>query len=578
MQLIASDDSEKALYGPPVSEAEGIGALTLGGFLLEVCERYGDNEALVFHDPTRNGARVSWTYSDLQRQCWQVGKALIAAGVNKGSRVGIIMGSRPECVAAIFGAGLAGAIAVPLSTLAAREELEYLIRHADIDTLITQTSLGGKHRPLDGVLALCPEAATAAPGNIRSAAFPYLRRLVALGADSADRGVQSWDDFIGSAAAVDDAVLSARNDDVSSADAGLIIYSSGTTAEPKGMLHIHRAPTMQAWQQARIFRRTPETRMWTTFPLFWTAGFNTAMGATLAAGACWVMQELFDAGEALELMANERVSEPYALPHHTAALEEHPAWVDADLSSLRCINYRSPFTRHPAVTRANPDWYGVWGYGASETCAISVTHYADTPLEISRKSTGRLLPGNILRVVEPDTGEVLGAGQEGEFCLKGPTLMDRYVKKQREECFDEDGFFHTGDSGYYDEDGNVHWTGRLSDMIKTAGANVSPAELEQVILGRFSELKLSRVVGIPDERLGQSVVLCAVLKEGASLTEEEIKQGLRERVASYKVPRHVLFFAEEEIPMTASSKVKDAELRQIAQQRLAAQSGKSAKQ
>lgn len=566
----SSSAGDKTLYGPPVSEAEGIGALTLGGFLLEVCERYRDNEALVFHDPGRSGARVGWTYGELQRQSWQVGKALLAAGVNKGSRVGMLMGSRPECVAAIFGAALAGAIAVPLSTLAAREELAYLIRHADIDTLITQSSLGGKHRPLDGVLALCPEAATAAPGDIRSAAFPYLRRVVALGADPAARGVQSWDDFIASGAQVDDAMLSARNDEVASADAGLIIYSSGTTAEPKGMLHIHRAPTMQAWHQARIFRRTPETRMWTTFPLFWTAGFNTAMGATLAAGACWVMQELFDAGEALALMAEERVTEPYVLPHHTAALEEHPAWADADLSSLRCINYKSPFVRHPSVTRANPDWYGVWGYGASETCAISVTHYADTPPEISRKSTGKLLPGNILRVVDPDSGEVLGAGAEGELCLKGPTLMDRYVKKQREECFDEDGFFHSGDCGYYDEDGYVYWTGRLSDMIKTAGANVSPAELERVIIAHFPDIKLSRAVGVPDERMGQIVVLCAVLKEGASLTEDEIREGLREKVAPYKVPKRVLFFEDGEIPMTGSGeKIKYSELGDLVRKRLA---------
>jgi acyl-CoA synthetase (AMP-forming)/AMP-acid ligase II len=324
---------------------------------------------------------------------------------------------------------------------------------------------------------------------------------------------------------------------------------------------------LQFWVQAGLFARDQRTRMWTALPMFWTAGINTAMGATLAAGGCWVMQETFEPGEALALMSREAVTEPYTLPHQTAALEEHPDWSTTDLSSLRCVFGKSAFARHPTVT-GDPSWNMPVGYGLSETCAFFIAHPWDTPRELLRASMGRLLPGNELRIVDPDTGRMVAAGEDGEFAIRGPTLMQHYVKKTRDECFDQDGFFHTGDAGYYDEDEYVHWTGRRTEMIKTAGANVSPAEIE-VQLRACPPVKLARVVGVPDPRLDQLVVLCVTLKDGASATEGDIQAFLRDRVASYKVPKRVLFFAEGEIPMTGSeTKVRDQELLALVTERL----------
>jgi fatty-acyl-CoA synthase len=559
----------KTLHGPPLAEATGIGALTLGAFLLEVAERYGDRELLIFYEAD-SATRISWTYNELLNQSMTLAAAMIAGGITKGTRVGLVMGSRPECVATIFAAALAGAVVVPLSTMASADEMAYLIRHADIHTLFTQQSLGGKHQPLKMLCDLCPPLREAKTGDFYSEQFPYLRQLVALGFEGGEGAVVGWQEYIAKGSTVPPAIVRARCDEVSPADMGLIIYSSGTTANPKGVLHTQRAPTLQAWHQAKIFCRTPDTRIWTTFPLFWTAGFNTVMGATMAAGGSWVMQELFEAGAAIKLVEKEKVTEPYALPHHTGAMEEHADWLQADFSAVRCVSGRSPFTRHASTTEQNKNWHGVWAYGASETCAISITHYANTALDIISASAGRLLPGNSLRVVDTNSGDLLGVGEEGELCLKGPTLMERYVKASRESCFDADGFFHTGDSGFYDKDGYVHWTGRLTDMIKTAGANVSPAEVQRVIQRVLPTFKISQVMGMPDERLGQIVVLCVVLQEGDSQTEEDIRQALKAHLASYKVPRRVLFFEEEDIPMTASGeKVKDAELRELAARRIA---------
>ncbi|HET7523296.1 MAG TPA: fatty acid--CoA ligase family protein, partial [Acidimicrobiales bacterium] len=246
---------------------------------------------------------------------------------------------------------------------------------------------------------------------------------------------------------------------------------------------------------------------------------------------------------------------------------ELPEWGAADLSSLKYVYGKSAFARHPSV-KGDPGWNFPVGYGLSETCAAFASHYCDDPRELLRQSTGRLLPGNRLRVVDPDTGRLLGPGESGELAVAGPTLMEHYVGKTPEECLDPDGFFHTGDAGWFDEAGFLHWTGRRSEMIKTGGANVSPAEIE-VALRAFGPAKLARVIGRPDARLGEIAVLCLVLRDGETASTEDVRSFLRERLASYKVPKEILFLADGEVPMTSSdTKVRDEELRRIIDARL----------
>jgi acyl-CoA synthetase (AMP-forming)/AMP-acid ligase II len=537
------------LHGPPLEEFEGIGALTMGAFLDEVADRYGDNDALVFDDPLRDGTTVRWSYAELRYEARRVARALIACDLDPGAHVAVLMGNRPEAVAAFFGTALAGCVVVPLSTFSPKPELAFLLGHSDASMVLTQTRMLGR-RFADDVTALLQDRS----------ALPLAQAVAAVGAPS-------WDEFLARGDDVDESVLDDRTATTMPSDPGLIIYSSGTTSQPKGVLHCHRAPSLQFWVQARIFRRHEATRMWTALPMFWTAGINTAMGSTLAAGGCWVMQESFEPGAALALMARERVTEPYTLPHQTGALEEHPDWATTDLSSLRYVFGKSAFARHPTV-EGDTTWNMPVGYGLSETCAFFVSHWSDTPRELLKRSMGRLLPGNQLRVVDPGTGRVLGPNADGELAIKGPTLMEHYVKQPPEECFDADGFFHTGDAGFFDDEGYVHFTGRRTEMIKTGGANVSPAELE-VELRACPPVKLARAIGVADARLDQIVVLCVTLKTGEDASEDDIKTFLRGRVAAYKVPKRVLFFAEGDIPMTSSdTKVRDADLVALVEARL----------
>ena len=258
-------------------------------------------------DALRDGDTVRWTYDRLGAEAHRIGRALLAAGVEPGDAVAIVMGNRPEAVAAIFGAAMAGAVAIPMSTFATRDDLAGMLRRSDAVVVLTQDRLLAR-RFGDELTALQPDV-------------PSLGLVATL-------GTATWDAFIATADAVADSDLDERIAATTPDDLGVVIFTSGTTSEPKGIVHGHRAPTLQFRMQAHLFGRTEDTRIYCALPIFWTAGLTTAMGPILAAGGCWVMQETFDAPTALALISRERVTEPYTLPHQTQALTEHPAWPD----------------------------------------------------------------------------------------------------------------------------------------------------------------------------------------------------------------------------------------------------------
>ncbi len=550
--------------GPPFESEHGMGALTLSGFLREVCARHADREALVIHG---RGGVTRWTYRDLEAEARRIGRSLLAAGGTKGSRVAILMGNRPEWVAAAFGVSLAGGVVVPLNTYFEPPELDYVLRHSDCEILLTQERLLG-HAYVDQLGALCPELAAAPPGGMCSRRFPYLRRVVAFDLRAPFGAVEQSQAFLGLADRVPDALLDAAEAEIRPGDPALVVYTSGTTAKPKGILHPHRAPAIQSWRFAQQLRLDPSVRVWSAFPFFWSAGYVMVMGATLAAGGCVVLQEHFEPGEALRLLERERVTSPHAWPHQLAELEDHPDWARADLSSIRQCEAFTSFGRHPSV-HVDDGWSPRAAYGLSETCTIVSSLPADTPRAVRERSQGAILPGNAVRIIDRETGARLAAGEIGEIAVKGPTLMLGYVKSLPEESFDGDGFFRTGDAGFVDVDACLHWTGRITDMIKTGGANVSPVEVEETLL-RHPALKAALAVGVPDEQLGEMVVVCAVRHEGVDVGEAEVRAFLRGTLAAYKIPRRVLFFDDADLTRTGNEKVRADELRALAAARLEA--------
>ena len=545
--------------GPPLSEDPDARALTIGGFLREAAAANGRREAVVSHNA--NG-RLAWTYDDLEAASRLVASALIAAGIEPGMRVGLLMGNRPSWVASAFGVALAGGVLVPLNTYLEPPELAYVLGHSDASMLLMQTELAG-HDYLATVSALT------AGGTL-----PSLGRVFCVGLNERRGSIDPWTAFLDDGNAVPADALAARENAVTPEDDGIIIYTSGTTAAPKGVLHSHAPACLQSRRFVRHLALDRDVRSWSAFPLFWTAGFAMVMGATLAAGGCLVLQERFEPGGALALLEAERVTAPHAWPHQMAELEAHPDWAATDLSALRYVESFSPFGRHPRVAAPGDAWSPRAAFGLTETFTIVTSTPADTPAQIRDRAQGRILPGNAIRIVDPTSGDALGPGADGEIAVSGSTLMRGYVNVAPETTFDADGFFRTGDAGHVDAEGYLHWTGRTSDMIKTGGAKVSPVEIETALL-HHPALKASGAVGLPHDTLGQIVVVVAVAQDGARVDEDDVRAFLRGRIASYKIPRRVIFVGEGDLTLTGNQKIKPEDLRALAGARLGKESAAS---
>jgi fatty-acyl-CoA synthase len=562
---IVQDKSLSIVRGALLSEEAGLGELTLPGFIREVTERFSKREALVQRRP--DGTMERWSYCDLWDHSIEVARALVACGLGKGERVGVLMTNRAEFLSAVFGSALAGAIAVPLSTFSTPHELDYLVAGSACSVLMLERHVLKKD--FSQILRdLEPAIGTASAGRLASLRFPFLRRLAIVDGDAPAGAIESWSSFLARGADVPEAQVRARADTVKPADPAALFFSSGSTNKPKGILSAHRGVSVQLWRMRRQQGLGDDVRSWTANGFFWSGNFAMVIGGTLAAGGTLVLQRTFRPEEALDLMACEKVNFPFAWPHQWAQLEAAANWNDIDLSALKYVDADSALARHPtaAVSWTEPRHC----YGNTETFTLSTGYPANTSREAAGNSHGVPLPGNSLKILDPLTGMVLPVGERGEIAVKGPTLMLGYLGIPLDETVDDEGYFRTGDGGYVDEAGRLFWEGRLNDIIKTGGANVSPVEIDSVIKD-CPGVKVTQTVGVPHETLGELVVSCIVPHEDAALDEATVRNFVRDKLASYKVPRHVLFFGESDLQLTGSAKVKTGELRALAAKTLAAE-------
>src|SRR5262245_33289561 len=534
--------------------------LTLGRFLADAAARHGGRRAVHFEGR-------DWTYQDLERAARALARGLVGAGVVKGARVALWMGNRPEWIAAAFAVGMLGGVLVPVNTYASAEERDFVLRHGDAAWLLLQAELL-RRRFADDLLSDHPAIARARPGALLCAELPQLRGAFALGGAEARGAIEPWAGLLRRGADVSDELLDALVAEVEPSDDAMIIYTSGTTAHAKGVVHLQRTPVLQAWRFAELLRYEPGERVFTTYPFFWTAGIAMALGATLAAGGCLLLLETFEPRAALDLIERERATSVHAWPHQHQALGDHPSAAGRDLACVRKVDFATPIARLAGLAA---DAYGTGAsYGLSETFTIASMLPADTPLALRRATHGRALPGMELRIVDPESGDPLPAGQPGEIAVRGIATMRGYQKVPREQVFDADGWLRTQDGGSLDAEGFLHWTGRLSNLIKTGGANVSPVEIERALAGH-PDLEVAVPIGVPHPTLGEAVVLCAVPLAGRRVDEAAIRGFLRERLASYKVPRRVLAFEAPELAFTGNRKVQVEPLRKLALARLAAE-------
>lgn len=553
--------------GIPLADEQGIGPLTLGGFVREVARRHGPNEAAVMW---LGDSVERWTYDDLLARSMEVARALVACGVTKGTRVGLLVTNRLEFLAGAFGTALAGGVATTISTFFTAHELDQVLTMSGCSVLLVERKVLKKDFA-DMLAELDPAVANSPAGQLESRKYPWLRHIALVDSDEGEGAIEGWSAFRARGAEVPDDLVLAMADAVSPADPGVLFFSSGSTGKPKGILSAHRGVTLQLWRWPQWYNIAGEgvtARTWSANGFFWSGNFAMALGGTLGSGGSLILQRWFDAEEALALMEREKATMILAWPHQWAQLMAAPNYDSVDLSAMHYLDATTPMARHPSI---KTQWIEpARAYGNTETFTLISVFPAGTSADIAVPTChGVPTAGSTIKIVDPMTGATMPLGERGEIAVKGPTLMLGYVGIPLAESLDDEGFFRTNDGGYVDAEGRLYWEGRLNDIIKTGGANVSPVEIDN-ILRDCPGVKVTQTVGVPDELLGEMVVTCIVPHAGAGLGEDTIKAFAKEKLASYKVPRRVLFFAESDLQTTGSAKIKTADLRKLAAERLAA--------
>ena len=546
---------------------------TVAGLLAAGRERFGANDCVV--TPTE---RLS--YAELDDRSRVLAARLVAAGVGKSSRVGLLFPNGTAWVVGWAAAARIGAVVIPVNTFYKTAELATFLRHSDVQFLLG-VSRFLQHDYMERLEAIAPELAGHGPGPMFLPSLPQLRKVL-IWEDSS----REWAEMglaVGATTSLVDGgdakpgthasgVVDGLGADVFPDDEMLVTYTSGSTGEPKGVVHSHGALIRHARNLAALSGVDETARLWTPMPLCWVGGFAFTLLRAMSVGAAFLTQEVFDAAGALAFMSKERVTNVSAWPAVAKQLTEHPDFATSDLSSVRSGSF---YDALPAGKRPRDPGLVVGSLGMSETCGphtfwLPEEEETGAPEEY-RGTFGHEVPGTEHRIIDADSGLDLPEGQEGEVLVRGYSLMLGLYKRDRAEVFDADGWYHTGDRGYF-RDGWFFFTGRQSDLIKTSGSNVAPAEVERVLLD-LPEVKLAFVVGVLHPDRGQDVAALVVpWQYGESLSSEAVRERLRQDLSSYKVPRHVFTVGDADVPWLISQKVDRRALVELAEKLVAGSS------
>lgn len=527
---------------------------TIPELLEEQVEKFGEREAIV-----AGAQRLS--YKALRAEVLRTAKGLMTLGVQRGDHVAILMGNRVEWVLAFLALQQLGATTVGLNTWATPREMEYALAHAEVTCLIAVDHFRrNDYRVM--IAGMQP----------RNTVLPRLRHTVWVAADAttapaaniapAAQDGMSWEAMVALGSDVADEQIDAAGRVVHADDVAMLLYTSGSTASPKGILLQHGKWIQNAFEIGERQHVTHADRLWLAVSLFWSFGCVNALPNLLTHGGCVVLQEHFNAGEALSLIERERCSILYGTPNMVQALVEHADRAKHDLSTLRSgAMIGTPEQLMGAVNLGASQICNV--YGLSETYGNCAVIDASEPLDVRLQSVGKPLPGVSLRICHIETGEPIPVGEVGEIRVQGP-LFSAYYKDEEKtrETFDAQGFFCTGDLGTLDTQGRLYYRGRLKEMVKSGGINIAPIEVEETLM-RHPAVRSAYVIGVPDPSLDEILVAIVILNPASAVTTEELTQFCKKELAAYKVPARFRFAADEELPLTTTGKLQKMKLKSL---------------
>lgn len=544
-----------------------VDGLTFAEVLERTRARLPAQDALVFVPQN-----IRWCYREFHDRVLQLARALVAIGVGQGEHVGIWSTNWPEWVLTQFAVAEIGAVLVNINPAYRSQELEYVLRQADIAAII----IAERSRTTDFLEVLrevCPEVDRCEPGVLQSQKCPHLRSVISI-PDIHQAGVLDWSDLLQRAESVRAESLHARRRAIRADDVVNIQYTSGTTGFPKGAMLSHRNLLMNAYYVGQRLAFQSGDRLCIPVPFYHC--FGCVMGTLMCAvyGAAMILpSESFDPLATLQAIAAERCTGVYGVPTMFIAELNHPRFGEFSLHSLRTgIMAGSPCPIE--IMRAVVDKMGARemtiAYGLTEASPVITQTEVTDSLEQRVGTVGKAIPGIDVRIVKPSTLEAVAPGEPGELLARGHGIMKGYYQKPTETAaaITPDGWLHTGDLAAQTPDGYYRITGRIKDLIIRGGENIYPREIEEFLF-THPAVADAQVVGLPDLRRGEEVCAWIRLKPGVSLTEDELRAFCRERIAHYKVPRYIVFV--EEFPTTVTGKVQKYKLRQLGVERFGLQ-------
>jgi fatty-acyl-CoA synthase/long-chain acyl-CoA synthetase len=529
----------------------------VGDLLIRAAARYPERKALVL-------PHAELSYADLLDRSVAIARGLIGLGLEPRSHVGLMLNNGPEMVAAFFGIHLANCVAVPLNTRHKERELQYIIENADLRAILTSAADTSYLDFRDVLATALPSLpATMREGPLELEEAPLMRHAILLSGE-VEPGFLGADRFTEAAHDITAEDVDARRAQTRVCDHAVIIYTSGTTANPKGCLLSHEAMTRgPVYRAQNRFRSGDHDVTWGGGPLFHIGSLAPFIGSVGCAGT-YLTDIFFDPERALRLMEREGVTAAWPwFPAILQPLLDHPTFDPTKLDRLKSVLLIGPETLVERAMSLFPDTEFMQACGMTETAGIFALSDEDEARANRANCQGRPVPGVEVRIVDAETGRDMEAGAVGEILVRGYCVTSGYYRDPMKtaEALDEDGWLHTGDLYRRSAEGRLTFNGRVKDMLKVGGENVAAIEIESYLCSHPA-VKIAEVVGKPDARLDEVPVAFVELRPGLNVTAEQLIDFCTGKIARYKVPHDVFFMASADWPMSAT-KVNKRALREL---------------